>query len=133
MAARLTRNVITRYRSATVIDDAQRKGTLAEVGHNLFADVPEPVYEKTPDVPELAPGDRRLDTFSQLRLKAPAATQVAATLDDQLLRRELTVTEVRDMWFDAYQPRPDSPLTTTDPDVPLGPRTTAVPLAHHGD
>ncbi len=120
IAAVLRRNVIARYRSAPILDGARRIGTLAEVGHNLFAGVPDPPYEKTPDVPGLGGGDRRLDTFSQLRLKGPAATRSAGKLEDQLLRRQATVPEVRQAWLDAYQP--DTQPTAASPDAPAGPR-----------
>jgi hypothetical protein len=117
-------NVFTRYRSTPIVDAARQIGTLSEVGQNVFAEVPEVLYDLAPGAPKMAPGDRRLSSFIDLRFKAPAATRSAMSVDDQLRRREVTVDAVRKMWLDAYQPLPGSPLTGSQP---AGPRAASSP------
>jgi len=126
LAAVLSRNVITRYRMPPVFDEARQSGTLAEIGHNLFAEVPEVVYERIRQVPGPVPTDRRLDAFSQLGLESPAATQTAANVDDRLLARQISVSAVRDLWLAAYRPRRDSALTPAEGAAAVGPRPSAL-------
>jgi hypothetical protein len=112
LSATLVGNVFARYRSTPIVDATRQIRTLVEVGGNLFADVPEALYELAPGSPKTAPGDHRLPAFTDLQFKAPAATRSAMSVDDQLRLRQLTVEAVRKMWFDAYQPLPGSPLST---------------------
>ena len=122
LRAALTHNVIVRYLSAPVCDQAAKPDTLAKVGPNLFAEVPQPAYEKVANVTDLAPGDRRLAGFDQLGLEPSPGTQPAGSLDESLAARRLTVAQARQQWLAAYRPRPDSPLAAEDPAARLGPR-----------
>jgi hypothetical protein len=114
-------NVFTRCKQTPVFDHAGSPDTLNEVGHNIFAGFDGPVYENIPAVKDdAAPGDRRLDSFKQLRFGLGVSTQVADGAEQRLTRDELTVKQVRNMWFDAYQPANSSPLSTGK--KPVGPR-----------
>jgi hypothetical protein len=115
LSVTLVGNVFTRYRSTPIVDAVRQIRTFAEVGQNLFADVPETLYELAPGSPRFAPGDRALQAFTDLQFKAPVATRSAMSVDDQLRLRQITVEAVRKMWFDAYQPLPGSPLSGSQP------------------
>ena len=123
LAATMTGNVFTRYGSVPIVDAARQIGTVAHAGLNVFAEVGEPLYQ-TSDVQKVAPGDRVLRTFAELRLQAPVATRSALSAEEQLLQRQLSVAKVRAMWFDAYRPLQSSPLTGSQP---AGPRPASSP------
>lgn len=123
LAARIIGNIFARYRSAPVADAARHIGTVAQAGLNVFAEVPDTLYE-TSDIQKTAPGDLILRTLADLRLQAPVATRSALSAEAQLLQRQLTVAKVREMWFDAYRPLQDSPLTGSRP---AGPRPDSSP------
>ena len=112
-------NVVTRYRTAPIVDQAGRAGTLAEARDNLFAEVPDPLYEKIAFLTDKAPGDRRLERFADLRLADGPTTRSALDVDQRLRDRQTSPAEVRDTWFAAYRPGPDSPLRE---DPGAGPR-----------
>jgi hypothetical protein len=109
LGAVVERNVFTRYRAAPLTDRIGATGTLARAEDNLFAQVPEPFFERLPNAAP-PPDGWVLPSLADLRLQAPAATQAALTIDDQLLLRRIEIAQVREMWFDSYMPRPDSPL-----------------------
>ncbi len=123
LAAIVTGNVLARYRSAPIVDGAKQVGTVAHAGLNVFAEVPDVLYE-TIDVQKAAPGDRALRSFAELRLHAPVATRSALSAESQLLQRQIRVAEVRAMWFDAYRPLQGSPLVGSQP---AGPRPASSP------
>lgn len=123
LAAIVTGNVFTRYRSAPVVDAARHIGTLAHAGMNVFAEVSEGFYEGG-DLQKAAAGDRLLRSFADLHLQAPVATRSALAAEEQLLQRQISVEQVRKMWFDAYRPLQGSPLLGTQP---AGPRASSLP------
>ncbi|MGQ9648962.1 MAG: right-handed parallel beta-helix repeat-containing protein [Phycisphaerae bacterium] len=123
LAASITGNVFTRYRSVPVADAARHIGTVAQAGLNVFAEVPDTLYELG-DIQKAGPGDLILRTLADLRLQAPVATRSALSAEAQLLQRQLTVSRVRQMWFDAYRPLQGSPLAGSQP---AGPRPDSSP------
>ncbi|UCD27362.1 MAG: hypothetical protein JSV03_09540 [Planctomycetota bacterium] len=118
-AAELNRNIIIRYKNPPLCDQARVANTLARAGKNVFADVPEVLYEKIDTITGLAPGDKRLDNFNQIGFQSPLTTQTVDSYQDRLLKRQITVDQIRDVWFVAYRLRKDAPFMQTDP---IGPR-----------
>lgn len=123
LAAGITGNIFARYRAAPVADDAKHVGTAAQAGLNVFAEVPDTLYELS-GIQKAAPGDLVLPALADLRLQAPVATRSALSAEAQLLQRQLTVAKVREMWFDAYRPVQGSPLIGSRP---AGPRPDSSP------
>ncbi len=119
VGAELRNNVFTRYQRAAIYDQAGLQGTVSSASNNLFAGFAGAIYENIKGVDDAAPGDRRIETFSQLRLAAPPTTQAAMDAEERLLRREIGVAEIRELWLAAYRPMDNSPLH--DNKVPIGP------------
>ncbi len=119
VGAELRNNVFTRYQRAAIYDQAGLPGTVAGAGNNLFAGFTDAIYENIKGVDDLAPDDRRIETFSQLRLAAPPTTQAAMDAEERLLRREIGVADIRELWLAAYRPMDNSPLRTNK--APIGP------------
>jgi len=117
----LKHNVFTRCEQIPVFDHAGSAKTLDRVGDNVFAGFDGPIYENIQSVKEdSAPGDQRVDNFKQLRLGLAVSTQIADKAEQRLVRGELSVQKVRDMWFNAYRPTAHSPLLSGE--VPIGPQ-----------
>jgi len=124
LRAVFTDNVVTRYQMPPIYDDAGNPNTLAQVGRNIFANVPQPVYENLPTVNERASDDRLVEAFSDLKLASGDQRLLADRLDEQLTSRHMTISQARDRWLTTYRPHPDSPLAPVNPTGP-GPRPCA--------
>lgn len=126
VGATFTRNVVMHYRQAPVIDGTGPEGTLADANGNIFAEVAEPVYGNVVGLEGLGRDDLQLDTVADLHFAGipAAATQAVLDVDRDLRNGRLRVADLRRMWFDAYRPRPDSPLVTTRP---AGPWSASAP------
>jgi len=102
IGARLNQNVIVRYQKSPVADQAGLTGTLSQAKGNIFAKVPEVIYEKIADIDGLSDSDKRFDNLSQAGFQMPLTTQSAATLEEQLVRGKITINEIRKKWMAIY-------------------------------
>ncbi|MHC4795377.1 MAG: hypothetical protein ACYTF1_01940, partial [Planctomycetota bacterium] len=110
VAAELAKNIVMRYTRPPIFDEAKLSGTLARVEGNYFANVPARLYENILNLTDLGPNDQKFDIVGQLRFESSPATQPVHSMEDRLIKRQSTPSQVRDSWLAAYRLRADSPV-----------------------
>jgi hypothetical protein len=104
-------NVFVRLEQDAICQRDLETSPTFTVSDTVVADVPMLICESLAET-ATEQNTQRLEAFSQLGFENTITTQSAKSLDDQLLKGDISPTEAYRRWRDAYSPDSQSPLAT---------------------